>query len=116
MPSFAAVAGLISTQLLHMADVIGSGISCSQGRCASEPSRNWFDEYGRKWNGYCPASPSNLAVRLISSREIGTRAGPAPAVTVLLETAAGRLPHQPPFSCASVQASLPSVMAGSAAK
>ena len=38
MPSFAAVCGLISTQLLHIADVSGSGISCSHGRCAAEPS------------------------------------------------------------------------------
>ena len=42
-PSVSAVFGLISTQLLHIADVIGSGSSCSQGRCASEPSRNCSD-------------------------------------------------------------------------
>ena len=59
MPSCAAVSGLISTQLLHIADVSGSGISCSHGRCASDPSRNCGDGYGRKWNGYCCASPSN---------------------------------------------------------
>src|SRR5262245_63235194 len=58
-PSFTAVLGLISIQLLHIADVIGSGISCSHGRCASEPSKNVLDGYGRKWKGYSPASPSN---------------------------------------------------------
>src|SRR5688572_24121577 len=59
MPSFMAVAGLISTQLLHIADVIGSGISCSHGKCAVDPSRNAEEVYGRKCSGYCCASPSN---------------------------------------------------------
>jgi len=36
--------GLISTQLLHIADVSGSGISCSHGRWASDPSRKALDE------------------------------------------------------------------------
>jgi hypothetical protein len=59
IPRRAAVWVLISTQLLHIALEITSGISCSQGRWASEPSRNACDAYGRKWNGYCAASPSN---------------------------------------------------------
>ena len=46
--SFCAVCGFISTQLLHIADVIGSGISCSHGRCALDPSPNAGDRYGRK--------------------------------------------------------------------
>ena len=46
--SRSAVCGLISTQLLHIAEVNGSGISCSQGRCALEPSPNCSDAYGRK--------------------------------------------------------------------
>src|SRR5262249_18473083 len=53
------VCGLISTQLLHIADVSGSGISCSHGRCAVDPSPNCTDWYGRKWNGNCDVSPSN---------------------------------------------------------
>src|SRR6516162_4947979 len=57
---FAAVCGLISTQLLHIADVSGSGSSCSQGRCAVDPSPNAVDAYGKKWNGYSAAPPSNL--------------------------------------------------------
>ena len=56
--SRSAVCGLTSTQLLHIADVSGSGISCSHGRCALEPSPNCSDAYGRKWNGYSDASPS----------------------------------------------------------
>src|SRR5262245_65543124 len=59
MPRRPAVPGLISTQLLHIADVSGSGISCSHGRCATDPSPNCCDRYGRKWNGYSLASPSN---------------------------------------------------------
>ena len=61
MPSFDAVAGLISIQLLHIAEVRGSGISCSHGRCASDPSRNALDEYGRKCSGYCATSPANTS-------------------------------------------------------
>jgi len=48
MPSFSAVFELIYTQLHHIADVSGSGNSCSHGRCASDPSRNAVDAYGRK--------------------------------------------------------------------
>src|SRR5262245_40592942 len=58
-PSFAAVAGLTSTQLLHIAEVIGSGSSCSHGKCASDPSRNADETYGSKWIGYFVSSPSN---------------------------------------------------------
>src|SRR6185295_16889433 len=58
MFSRAAVDGLISTQLLHIADVSGSGSSCSHGRCAVDPSPNAVDAYGRKWNGYWDGSPS----------------------------------------------------------
>ena len=47
-PSFAAVCGLSSTQLLHIADVSGSGSSCSHGKCADDPSPNATDSYGRK--------------------------------------------------------------------
>ena len=68
MPSFAAVAGLISTQLLHIADVIGSGISCSHGRCASEPSRNALEAYGRKWNGNCRRRRRTAARRTANGR------------------------------------------------
>src|ERR1043165_9815367 len=63
MPSFDAVCGLISTHVLHIAVLIGSGISCSQGRCAVDPSRNACDANGRKWNGYCDGSPSKLGLR-----------------------------------------------------
>src|SRR4051812_30274138 len=55
---FAAVCGLISIQLLHIADVIGSGISWSHGRCDTVPSLKVCDANGRKWNGYVAASPS----------------------------------------------------------
>src|SRR5262245_8116610 len=48
MFNVSAVCGLISTQLLHIADVIGSGISCSHGRCAAAPSLNACDAYGWK--------------------------------------------------------------------
>src|SRR5262245_806570 len=58
IPARAAVCGLISTQLLHIADVSGSGISCSHGRCAADPSPNCDDGYGWKCSGYCDASPS----------------------------------------------------------
>ena len=37
IPSFVAVVGLISTQLLHIALDMGSGSSCRTGKCASEP-------------------------------------------------------------------------------
>src|SRR5262245_62159556 len=56
-----AVSRLISTQLLHIALDIGSGNSCINGRCASEPSRNAMDGYGRKWNPYSFESPLNWA-------------------------------------------------------
>src|SRR6266508_3835426 len=102
IPSFAAVAVLISTQLLHIADVIGSGISCSQGKCASDPSRNADDGYGRKWSGYWLASPSNSG----ALNAIGFAAGDAAAAGIT--SGAGNVPHHPPFSCASVHASLPS--------
>src|SRR5581483_5417060 len=59
MPIFSAVFGLISTQLLPIADVSGSGSSRSHGRCAVEPSPNAGDAYGRKWNGKSLADPSN---------------------------------------------------------
>ena len=59
IPSRAATPRLTSTQLLHIAVVSGSGSSCSQGRCASEPSSSACDAKGRKWNGYSPASPSS---------------------------------------------------------
>src|SRR6516225_78280 len=59
MPILAAVCGLISTQLDHIADVSGSGSSCNHGRWAVDPSPNAGDAYGRKWNGYCDGSPSN---------------------------------------------------------
>src|SRR5262245_53162266 len=108
IPSFAAVAVLISTQLLHIADVIGSGISCSHGRCASDPSRKADDGYGRKWSGYCAASPSNSG----GANKTAFVAEGAEAAGVT--RGAGNVPHQPPFSCASVHASLPSVIAGSA--
>src|SRR5712691_5905712 len=55
--SRSAVCGLISTQLLHIAEVSGSGISCSHGRCAVDPSPNCCDTYGRKWKGNCDGSP-----------------------------------------------------------
>ena len=42
-PIAAAVLGLISIQLDHIAVVSTSGISCSHGRCASEPSRNAWE-------------------------------------------------------------------------
>src|SRR5260221_12241233 len=58
MPSLEAVCGLISAHVLHIAVLIGSGISCIHGRCAVDPSRNACDANGRKWNGYCAASPS----------------------------------------------------------
>src|SRR5262245_47819444 len=60
-PSLAAVAGLISIQLLHIADVIGSGSSCSHGRCASDPSRNADEAYGRKFSGNSLGSTSSSA-------------------------------------------------------
>src|SRR5262249_40245005 len=63
MPSFDAVWGLISTHVLHIAVLIGSGISCSHGRCAVDPSRNACDANGRKWNGNCAGSPSKLGAR-----------------------------------------------------
>src|SRR5579884_407065 len=59
MPIFSAVFGLISIQLLHIADVIGSGSSWSHGRCAVDPSPNAGDAYGRNRNGYSAALPSN---------------------------------------------------------
>src|SRR5215813_5339199 len=61
IPSLSAVCRLISTQLLHIALDIGSGNSCIKGRCASEPSRNAIDGYGRKWNPYSLESPLNWA-------------------------------------------------------
>src|ERR1051325_2516705 len=60
MPSLAAVCGFSSTQLLHIADVNGSGSSWSHGRCAEDPSPNAIDAYGRKWYGYVLASPANV--------------------------------------------------------
>ena len=70
-PSFTAVLGLISIQLLHIADVIGSGISCSHGRCASEPSKNVLDGYGRKWKIFARlAVEPRFLIRLCDSRRI----------------------------------------------
>src|SRR5580765_5918371 len=63
IPSFDAVCGLISTHVLHIAVLIGSGISCIHGRCAVDPSRNACDENGRTWNGYWLGSPSKLGAR-----------------------------------------------------
>src|SRR4051812_30153020 len=63
-----AVCGLISIQLLHIAEVSGSGISCSHGRCAVDPSPNCCDRYGRKWNGNCVASPSNCGSKYLIPR------------------------------------------------
>src|SRR5437660_4824715 len=63
IPSRDAVCGLISTHVLHIAVLIGSGISCIHGRCAVEPSRNACDENGRKWKGYWLGSPSKLGAR-----------------------------------------------------
>ena len=105
MPSFAAVAGLISTQLLHIAEVSGSGISCSHGRCASDPSRN-VDRGVRQEvkRDTAPASPSNCG----SANADGARARPAPRPAARPPAARGSVPHQPPFSCASVHASPPS--------
>src|SRR5262245_12995311 len=97
-PSLVAVAVLISTQLLHIADVSGSGITCNHGRCASEPSRNALEAYGRKCIGYCAASPSNCG----SENANGFVCAGAAAVVA---SAAGSMPHQPPFSCASVHVS-----------
>src|SRR5580765_4225425 len=57
--SRSAVCGLTSTQLLHIAEVNGSGSSCSHGRCALDPSPNCNETQGRRWNGYVAASPSN---------------------------------------------------------
>ena len=100
MPSFAAVAGLISTQLLHIADVIGSGSSCSHGRCASEPSRNADETYGRKMERILLRVAVELRLRpRPASWATGQSASAAP------RAAAGGVPHQPPFSCASVHAS-----------
>ena len=111
MPSRSAVAGLISTQLLHIADVSGSGISCSHGRCASEPSRKAFEGYGRKWNGYCSA----LAVELRrGKRQWGGRSRP-PAVPAAVRPA-GSVPDQTPFACASVHASTSGGRRGQAGK
>src|SRR5262245_59694787 len=98
-PSLAAVAGLISTQLLHIADVIGSGSSCSHGTCASEPSRNADDMYGCRYIGYCCASPSNFGSSHVN--ELGDGAIGVCAAAI----AAGAVPHHPPLSCASVHAS-----------
>src|SRR5262245_46253800 len=106
-PSLAAVAGLISIQLLHIADVIGSGSSCSHGRCASDPSRNAEDAYGRKFSGNSLGSPSSSA----AACDIALVAVAAEGGTV---SDAGRLPHHPPFSCASVHASTSLVIDGSA--
>src|SRR5262245_9611835 len=106
-PSFPAVAGLISIQLLHIAEVIGSGNSCSHGRCASDPSRNADDAYGRKFNGNSFGSPSSSAAAYaVALGAAAAEGGTASAV--------GRLPHQPPFSCASVHASTSFVIDGSA--
>src|SRR5580765_5865607 len=69
IPSFDAVCGLISTHVLHIAVLIGSGISCIHGRCAVEPSRNACDEKGRKWNGYCAGSPSNTGGSALGARD-----------------------------------------------
>src|SRR5687768_14834738 len=109
IPRRAAVVGLISIQLLHIAEVSGSGISCSHGRCAVEPSRNWFDGYGRKWNGYWSAAPSN------SGSTNAAEPAPPPATGAAVASAAGSVPHQPPFSWASVHVSIPSLIDGSAA-
>src|SRR4051812_17045481 len=107
IPPAAAVFGLISTQLLHIADVIGSGSSCSHGRCASEPSRNAYEAYGRKWNGYCPGSPANDgSVNATARAPAG--AGPGAAAA----SARGRSPHQPPCFCAVAHASRRGVTTG----
>src|SRR5690242_10224249 len=58
MPSSLAFFSLISTQLHHIPDVIGSGVSCSQGRWACDPSYSICDAYGMKKYGYTVASPS----------------------------------------------------------
>ena len=80
MPSRSAVCGLISTQLLHIAVVSGSGSSCSHGRCASEPSRSACDAYGRKWNGYCAARRRRTARCAPGRRrDAAARAGAAAA-------------------------------------
>src|SRR6185436_2196418 len=89
IPSFVAVAGLISTQLLHIADVIGSGSSCSHGRCASEPSRNAEETYGSRCIGYSCASPSNFGsshARALGDGAIGVCGAAA---------AADGVPHHP---------------------
>src|SRR5215510_1669163 len=85
-PSFAAVVGLISIQLLHIADVIGSGSSCSHGRWASDPSRNADEAYGRKLSGYSLGSPSSSA----AAYDIALVAAAAEGGTA---SDAGRLPH-----------------------
>src|SRR3989304_3793635 len=60
MPRLKAVMGFTSIQFPHTTDVIGSGISCSQGRFAPLPSR-WLEcAYVVRKNGNPFSSPSNL--------------------------------------------------------
>src|SRR5579885_2122966 len=77
MPIFSAVFGLISTQLLHIAEVSGSGSSCSHGRCAVEPSPNAGDAYGRKCIGYSLAAPSKRGSVHAGGWELDAGAWPA---------------------------------------
>src|SRR5262249_45640563 len=94
-PRRCAVLGLISIQLLHVADARGPGSPCGRGRCGSEPSRNAADGYGRKWKGYWLGSPSNCA----ALAAIGSvRGGPA-------VFGSGPPPHHPPCFCAVLHAS-----------
>src|SRR4051812_16180198 len=109
IPSCSAVFGFSSTQLLHIAEVIGSGSSCSQGRCAVEPSRNAVDGYGRKWNGYWPASPSNIGSVYLADPAL--RASGADGWTA---AAFGNSPHQPLWVCAVAHASSPPTGASTA--
>src|SRR5256885_7298646 len=91
MPNRSAVRGLISAQVLHIAVLMGSGISCSHGKCAVDPSRNACDGNGRKGNGDWVGSPSKLAARYSG---LGTRLALAPD-------------HRPPASGLSPRAPRP---------
>src|SRR5262245_17668712 len=114
-PSFAAVAGFTSTQVLHIADVNGSGISWSHGRWASDPSRKVDDEYGRKWKGNCCESPSNWGSVKPTAWGRAPPAAAGPGAVAGRASAGGIVPHQPPRSWASLHASPPSAEGGNAA-
>ena len=76
----------------HMTVVIGSGISCSHGRCAVRPSANAAEGYTCSMNGICPASPANARAATGCWRHHEIDAAASALALLALGSGDGRLP------------------------